>query len=122
MPRSGSRSRSKSGSSSPSRSHVPATVPPKKPQQGPGLGKQAAAVAGGVVAGNMLSAALFGPRVIETDGSRKEVEDPCAKELFNFVECANNTSDMRDCEGLNEVLKQCRKKYGNALKFNQSQE
>jgi hypothetical protein len=62
----------------------------------------------------MLSAALLGPRVtvIEADGTQREVVDPCAQALQNFVECANNSADIRDCEGLNEVLKQCRKKYG----------
>ncbi|KAM6186198.1 coiled-coil-helix-coiled-coil-helix domain-containing protein 2-like [Rhynchocyon petersi] len=33
---------------------------------------------------------------------------PCSFEMKQFMECANNQSDLRLCEGFMEVLKQCR--------------
>ena len=65
----------------------------------------------------MLSGALFGPRVMVVEDGKKDEQqqtpaDPCARELQNFVECARTTRDLRDCEGLNEALKACRKQFG----------
>ncbi|KAG2459475.1 CHCH2 protein, partial [Polypterus senegalus] len=33
---------------------------------------------------------------------------PCEYELRQFIECAQNQSDLRLCEGFSEVLKQCK--------------
>ncbi|EGW12696.1 coiled-coil-helix-coiled-coil-helix domain-containing protein 2 [Cricetulus griseus] len=33
---------------------------------------------------------------------------PCSLEIKQFLECAQNQSDVRLCEGFNEVLRQCR--------------
>ncbi|KAL1765869.1 coiled-coil-helix-coiled-coil-helix domain-containing protein 2 [Sigmodon hispidus] len=33
---------------------------------------------------------------------------PCSLEIRQFLECAQNQSDIKLCEGFNEVLRQCR--------------
>ncbi|KAM7331913.1 coiled-coil-helix-coiled-coil-helix domain-containing protein 2 [Chionomys nivalis] len=33
---------------------------------------------------------------------------PCSLEIKQFLECAQNQSDVKLCEGFNEVLRQCR--------------
>ncbi|XP_053563425.1 coiled-coil-helix-coiled-coil-helix domain-containing protein 2 [Bombina bombina] len=38
---------------------------------------------------------------------------PCQYELKQFIECAQNQSDLKLCEGFGEVLKQCR--FANGL-------
>lgn len=35
-------------------------------------------------------------------------QQACSYELKQFVECAQNQSDLRLCEGFSEVLKQCK--------------
>lgn len=40
-------------------------------------------------------------------------QQTCSYELKQFVECAQNQSDLKLCEGFSEVLKQCR--FGNGL-------
>lgn len=33
---------------------------------------------------------------------------PCSYEIKQFLECAQSQSDVKLCEGFNEVLRQCR--------------
>ncbi|KAK1158345.1 coiled-coil-helix-coiled-coil-helix domain-containing protein 2-like [Acipenser oxyrinchus oxyrinchus] len=37
---------------------------------------------------------------------------PCEYELRQFIECAQNQSDFKLCEGFSEVLKQCKFSHG----------
>lgn len=39
-------------------------------------------------------------------------QSPCAYELKQFIDCAQNQSDLKLCEGFSEVLKQCKFSYG----------
>uniref|UniRef100_G3P2L6 Coiled-coil-helix-coiled-coil-helix domain containing 2 n=1 Tax=Gasterosteus aculeatus TaxID=69293 RepID=G3P2L6_GASAC len=41
-----------------------------------------------------------------------EPQQACSYELKQFVECAQNQSDFKLCEGFSEVLKQCKSSYG----------
>ncbi len=38
-------------------------------------------------------------------------QNPCATEIRNFLECAQNQTDLTLCDGFNEVLRQCRLSY-----------
>lgn len=38
----------------------------------------------------------------------QEPTGPCAWEIKQFVQCAQNQSDLTLCEGFNEALRQCR--------------
>lgn len=40
-------------------------------------------------------------------------QQACSYELKQFIECAQNQSDLKLCEGFSEVLKQC--KFANGL-------
>uniref|UniRef100_G3P2M9 Coiled-coil-helix-coiled-coil-helix domain containing 2 n=1 Tax=Gasterosteus aculeatus TaxID=69293 RepID=G3P2M9_GASAC len=48
------------------------------------------------------------PRVFQ----EPEQQQACSYELKQFVECAQNQSDFKLCEGFSEVLKQCKSSYG----------
>ena len=38
---------------------------------------------------------------------------PCARELEDFIKCTQTASDLKFCEGLNFMLKQCKMDQGN---------
>ena len=38
--------------------------------------------------------------------------NPCANELQQFIQCAQNQSDITLCQGFNIALKECRITYG----------
>lgn len=38
----------------------------------------------------------------------QQQQQACSYELKQFIECAQNQSDLKLCEGFGEVLKQCR--------------
>jgi len=123
----------------PQRSHVPAPAPqqhhqPMVPQaaapQQPGLFKQMAATAGGVAVGSavghVVGHALMGgggggghsdvqsqqPMAqAQPVQQQQQSEGPCAWEIKQFLQCAQNQSDISLCEGFNEALRQCRQ-YG----------
>jgi len=42
---------------------------------------------------------------------QQQSEGPCAWEIKQFLQCAQNQSDISLCEGFNEALRQCRQ-YG----------
>lgn len=44
--------------------------------------------------------------------SGQQQQNPCHFELQQFVECAQNQSDISYCQGINEVLKQCKLHHG----------
>ncbi|XP_063350300.1 coiled-coil-helix-coiled-coil-helix domain-containing protein 2 [Pelmatolapia mariae] len=44
---------------------------------------------------------------------QEQQQQACSYELRQFVECAQNQSDLKLCEGFSEVLKQCR--FANGL-------
>lgn len=44
---------------------------------------------------------------------QQQQQQACSYELRQFVECAQNQSDLKLCEGFSEVLKQCR--FANGL-------
>lgn len=115
---------------------APATVAPvaAAPQQ-PSLFKQMAATAGGVAVGSAIGhtvgAAVTG--LMSGGGSNQEVAPqaaapvatqqsavgaqpneptgPCAWEIKQFLQCAQNQSDLSLCEGFNEALRQCKTQH-----------
>lgn len=45
-------------------------------------------------------------------------QDPCKFELEQFLSCAQTQSnDLSLCEGFNQVLKECKVRYGNAHQY-----
>lgn len=46
-------------------------------------------------------------------GAPQQQTQACSYELKQFIECAQNQSDLKLCEGFGEVLKQCR--FANGL-------
>ncbi|XP_075978054.1 coiled-coil-helix-coiled-coil-helix domain containing 2 [Anticarsia gemmatalis] len=118
-------------------SNVPAHAPPAAPApvmaqpQQPSLFGQMAATAGGVAVGSavghMAGSALTG---MFSGGSSSEPaqqqqapapaaqtynqyqnqppQGPCAWEIKQFIECAQQQHDLSLCEGFNEALRQCK--------------
>ncbi|CAH2096217.1 unnamed protein product [Euphydryas editha] len=118
----------------PPRSNVPAHAPPSTPAsaaaaqpQQPSLFGQMAATAGGVAVGSavghMAGSAMTG---LFSGGSSSEPaqqqpaqatyseyqgqapQGPCAWEIKQFLECAQQQHDLSLCEGFNEALRQCK--------------
>ncbi|CAK1580249.1 unnamed protein product [Parnassius mnemosyne] len=115
--------------------NVPAHAPPTSPgpvhaqPQQPSLFGQMAATAGGVavgstvghVAGSALTG-LFGgggssdsvqqqqqPAPVQSSYSQgQQPQGPCAWEIKQFIECAQQQHDLSLCEGFNEALRQCK--------------
>lgn len=123
----------------PSYSRQPAPMPQRPTavaapaQQGPGLMGQMAATAGGVaigsVVGHGVSSALFGgggssseaaqappppPQQYQQPPQQQQQQAPqvCGWELQQFLNCAQNQSDISLCDGFNEALKQCKRTNG----------
>jgi len=127
-------------SAAPARSHVPAAVPaqpsammsPPVGGQQPGLFKQMAATAGGVAVGSAVGHVVGHSLMGGIGGGSSSVEhsDPpaaapsqpvqsgnrnenvCGFEMRQFLECAQNQSDLSLCEGFNLALRECRQSQG----------
>uniref|UniRef100_A0A915IN50 CHCH domain-containing protein n=1 Tax=Romanomermis culicivorax TaxID=13658 RepID=A0A915IN50_ROMCU len=96
---------------------------------GPGLFGQMAATAGGVAVGSavghLIGGALTGAfsggssstpttqqqPVVQQQEPVQQYSKPCEFEMQQFLECSKN-NDLSLCEGFNDVLKQCRMRYG----------
>lgn len=73
--------------------------------QGRTLSKQS----GGALA--LLEGSLWSHLVFqEPQGAQaaQQQQGPCQYEMKQFLECAQNQTDLKLCEGFSEVLKQCR--------------
>lgn len=47
-----------------------------------------------------------------------EQQDPCKFELDQFLSCAQSqSSDLALCDGFNQVLRECKNRYGNARMY-----
>ncbi|KAJ8731404.1 hypothetical protein PYW07_004568 [Mythimna separata] len=121
--------------SPPPQSRVPAHAPPSTPMaataqpQQPSMFQQMAATAGGVavgsavghVAGSAITGLFSGSG---SEPARQEPaqpaaqtlnqyqnqtpQGPCAWEIKQFIECAQQQHDLTLCEGFNEALRQCK--------------
>ncbi|XP_013165210.1 PREDICTED: coiled-coil-helix-coiled-coil-helix domain-containing protein 10, mitochondrial isoform X1 [Papilio xuthus] len=114
-------------------SNVPAHAPPSSPgpvhaqPQQPSLFGQMAATAGGVAVGSavghMAGSALTGmfsggssepapqqqaPAAQPVYNQAQPPQGPCAWEIKQFIECAQQQHDLSLCEGFNEALRQCK--------------
>ncbi|KAM4886606.1 coiled-coil-helix-coiled-coil-helix domain-containing protein 2 [Sylvia borin] len=113
------------------RASVPAAAPPSAvaapaPKQ-PGLMAQMATTAAGVAVGSAvghtIGHAITGgfsggsgsearPDITyqepQAAQAAQEQQGPCQYEIKKFLECAQNQTDLKLCEGFSEVLKQCR--------------
>ncbi|XP_041978994.1 coiled-coil-helix-coiled-coil-helix domain-containing protein 10, mitochondrial [Aricia agestis] len=116
-------------------SNVPAHAPPSTPApmgaqpQQPSLFGQMAATAGGVAVGSavghMAGSALTGmfsggssepapqqqaapPQATYNQLQGQPPTGPCAWEIKQFLECAQQQHDLSLCEGFNEALRQCK--------------
>jgi len=96
------------------------------PQQ-PGLLGQMAATAGGVAVGSAightvghaLTGAFSGrgevEQVVPVDAQtldRQQMQTPCQFEFKQFLNCTQEQSDLSLCEGFNQILKECKMRYG----------
>jgi len=125
-------------SAPPARSSVPARqapppsqpmVPPAAGPQQPGLFKQMAATAGGVAVGSAVGHVVGhtvmggmggggGGAAAETQQAesvqqqqpQQQQGEACAFEVRQFLQCAQNQSDLSLCEGFNEAIRQCRQR------------
>ncbi|NXP61427.1 CHCH2 protein, partial [Chloropsis cyanopogon] len=116
------------------RASVPAAAPPSAvaapaPKQ-PGLMAQMATTAAGVAVGSAvghtIGHAITGgfsgggsseaarpdityqePQAFQA-AQQQQQQGPCQYEIKQFLECAQNQTDLKLCEGFSEVLKQCR--------------
>ncbi|NXF09927.1 CHCH2 protein, partial [Smithornis capensis] len=114
------------------RASVPAAAPPSAvgapaPKQ-PGLMAQMATTAAGVAVGSAVGHTIGhaitggfsgggGSEAARPDITYQEPQaaqpaqqqaGPCQYEIKQFLECAQNQTDLKLCEGFSEVLKQCR--------------
>ncbi|RVE49585.1 hypothetical protein evm_005813 [Chilo suppressalis] len=115
-------------------SNVPAHAPPATPApmtaqpQQPSLFGQMAATAGGVavgsavghVAGSALTGMFSGGSSEPASQQQaptpapaaynqtQQPQGPCAWEIKQFIECAQQQHDLTLCEGFNEALRQCK--------------
>ncbi|XP_063536417.1 coiled-coil-helix-coiled-coil-helix domain-containing protein 2-like [Cydia strobilella] len=115
-------------------SRVPAAAPVSTPapmaaaSQQPSLFGQMAATAGGVavgsavghVAGSALTGMFGGggssepapqqaaPAAAPAYNQGQQPTGPCAWEIKQFIECAQQQHDLTLCEGFNEALRQCK--------------
>ncbi|NXI09563.1 CHCH2 protein, partial [Irena cyanogastra] len=116
------------------RPSVPAAAPPSAvaapaPKQ-PGLMAQMATTAAGVAVGSAVghtighaitggfsgggSSEAARPDVTYQEpqaaqgAQQQQQHGPCQYEIKQFLECAQNQTDLKLCEGFSEVLKQCR--------------
>ncbi|XP_058795726.1 coiled-coil-helix-coiled-coil-helix domain-containing protein 10, mitochondrial [Phymastichus coffea] len=104
-------------------------------QQGPSLMGQMAATAGGVAIGSAVGhtighamtgmfsggsseAAAPAPAAVAPAAAAPSATQPtgvCAWEIKQFLECAQNQTDLTLCEGFNEAIRQCKAANGLAL-------
>ncbi|BFF92335.1 coiled-coil-helix-coiled-coil-helix domain-containing protein 10 mitochondrial-like [Drosophila madeirensis] len=113
-----------------------AEVAPKESGKG-SLFKDMAATAAGVAAGSAVGhvvgagiTSLFGggggnsvpanqpaeqaapPVAVQAQRTSELVDDaPCAYELRQFLKCTEENSDLTACQGFNEAMKECRRRY-----------
>ncbi|CAG0922377.1 unnamed protein product [Notodromas monacha] len=111
----------------PARVHQPPPPMQMQPQpQQPSLFKQMAATAGGVAVGSAVGHVVGHAMTGGLSGGAQQVaaapaaapvnsyvqpdqmQGPCSFEIRNFLECAQNQTDLTLCDGFNEVLKQCK--------------
>ncbi|NXH43365.1 CHCH2 protein, partial [Dicaeum eximium] len=111
------------------RASVPAAAPPSAvgapAQKQPGLMAQMATTAAGVAVGSAVghtighaitggfsgggSSEAARPDITYQEAQAAQQEQgPCQYEIKKFLECAQNQTDLKLCEGFSEVLKQCR--------------
>ncbi|OAD54351.1 Coiled-coil-helix-coiled-coil-helix domain-containing protein 2, mitochondrial [Eufriesea mexicana] len=114
----------------PVQAHAPASTPMVAQPQQPSLMGQMAATAGGVAIGSAVGHTI-GHAVtgLFSGGSNETAVAPasaaasahaqdipatrpaggaCSWEIKQFLECAENQSDLTLCEGFNEALRQCK--------------
>uniref|UniRef100_A0A671WUP4 Coiled-coil-helix-coiled-coil-helix domain containing 2 n=1 Tax=Sparus aurata TaxID=8175 RepID=A0A671WUP4_SPAAU len=113
--------------------HAPPSAvgaPAAAPKQ-PGMFAQMATTAAGVAVGSAVGHTIGHAMTGGFGGGHSEPAKPdvtyqepyqapqpqqaCSYELKQFIECAQNQSDYKLCEGFSEVLKQC--KFANVLCF-----
>lgn len=113
-----------------------AVAPPMAaPSQGPGIMGQIATTAAGVAIGHTMGHAITG---MFSGGSSSEAaaapqqqagapiqqqssfvpeqtqeqgQGPCAWEVKQFLQCAQQQSDLSLCEGFNEAIRQCKSQH-----------
>lgn len=92
-----------------------------------------ASTAGGVAAGHLLLNAITGghrgeaqpaeaqqaaPAVAQqTYGQAQQQanQNPCGLEMENFFNCTQQQYDLSMCQGLNDVLKECKMRYSQPM-------
>lgn len=58
--------------------------------------------------GSLQSHLVFQEPQAAQDAQQQQYAGPCQYEIKKFLECAQNQTDLKLCEGFSEVLKQCR--------------
>merc|ERR1719414_2314782 len=92
-----------------------------QPEQ-PSLMKQMAVTAGGVAIGSVVGSAVTGmmsggsssapAQQAPPPAQAPQPEGPCALEIKQFIQCAENQSDLNLCEGFSQVMKDCKQRAG----------
>lgn len=61
-----------------------------------------------------MGAAMTGGSAGETLPAYQEpvYQQPCQMEFRQFIECTQTQNDISMCQGFNEVLKECKLKFG----------
>merc|ERR1712168_1197242 len=108
---------------------APAAAEPKQPGLMAQMATTAAGVAVGSTIGHVAGAAITNafsgnsndkpaetqqappPAPIQRQESPVNAQNPCDFEMKQFVDCAQNQSDVSLCQGFNDALKQCRAYY-----------
>merc|ERR1712013_646897 len=129
--------RSPSPSPAPSRNvpaRAPAPAPPAHPPapqpKQPGMFAQMASTAAGVAVGSTIGhvagAAIVGgmsgsgggeaqqQQAQQQQQQMRDPQNPCEYEMKQFLDCAQNQSDVTLCQGFNDALRQCKLYYNTA--------
>lgn len=51
------------------------------------------------------------PQAYQQPAQQQDANGPCAWEVKQFLQCAENQTDITLCQGFNEAMRQCKTRY-----------
>merc|ERR1719457_302008 len=73
-----------------------------------------AAIVGGFSGGNSGEAQQHEQPQQQQQQQARDPQNPCEYEMKQFLDCAQNQSDVTLCQGFNDALRQCKMYYNTA--------
>lgn len=66
---------------------------------------------GGSDSKEVEQAAPASQQVYQQPGQQQDANGPCSWEVQQFLQCAENQTDITLCQGFNEAMRQCKTRY-----------